>query len=136
MPPLDPKAQETQEWLSIAKTDLAASQSLAPNDAFAAQASFHAQQSAEKALKAFLVWHQVRFKKDHDIRYLGDLILKIDPTLTGLIDEAVSLNPYAVTTRYPGFSDEIEADEVKEAIKIAGKVHNAILTRLPKEIHP
>ena len=133
---LDARAQETKEWLGIAKTDLAASRNLALNDTFASQASFHAQQSAEKALKAFLVWHQERFKKDHDIRYLGDLVLKKDPSLTALIDEAVSLNPYAVTTRYPGFSEEIGADEVADAIKIAEKVYNEILARLPKELCP
>lgn len=134
--PLDPKGQETQEWLTIAKTDLAVSQSLASNEEFAAQASFHAQQAAEKALKAYLVWHQERFKKDHDLRYLGNLALKKDPTLANLIDEAVSLNPYAVTTRYPGFSEEIEVDEVSEAIRLAEKVYREILSRLPRDVHP
>ncbi len=133
---LDPREQETQEWLRIAKTDLAVSQNLATHTEFASQASFHAQQAAEKTIKAFLVWHQERFKKDHDIRYLGDLALSKDPSLSALIDEAVCLNPYAVTTRYPGFSDEIEEEAVQEAINIAEKVYNEILARLPKKVHP
>ena len=134
--PLDPKAQETQEWLTIAKSDLGASRTLSTHDEFSSQAVFHAQQCAEKALKAFLVWHQERFKKDHDLGYLGDLALKKDPTLSALIDEAVSLNPYAVATRYPGFSDEIEPTEVGEAIILAEKIYTEILARLPKETHP
>ncbi|MGK5088358.1 HEPN domain-containing protein [Bdellovibrionota bacterium FG-2] len=134
--PLDPRGQETKEWLAIARTDLDAGKSLATHEEFSSQASFHAQQSAEKTIKAFLVWHQERFKKDHDIRYLGDLALKKDPTLAELIDEAVCLNPYAVTTRYPGFSDEIEESEVQIAISIAEKVFSEILSRLPREVHP
>lgn len=72
----DPKSQETKEWLTIAKTDLAAGRALSNSEDFATQSTFHAQQAAEKSLKAFLVWHQERFKKDHDIRYLGDLVVK------------------------------------------------------------
>jgi hypothetical protein len=88
---LNPKGQETKEWLTISKTDLAVSRSLA---------------------------------------------LTKDLTLSDLSDEAVSLNPYAVTTRYPGFADEIEASEVKEAVLLAEKIYNEILARLPQEIHP
>ena len=134
--PLDPKSQETREWLAISKSDLGAGRNLATHDDFAAQAVFHAQQCAEKALKAFLVWHQERFKKDHDLGYLGGLAVKKDPTLSALIDEAVSLNPYAVTTRYPGFSDPIEPDDVGAALALAEKIYNEILTRLPKDVSP
>ncbi len=133
---LDPKGQETKEWLTIAKTDLAASRKLAGDTEFATQSVFHAQQSAEKAIKAFLVWHQLRFKKDHDLGYLGDIAIEKDITLSNLIDEAVSLNPYAVTARYPGFDDEIESLEVEAAILLAEKIFNEILSRLPQEVHP
>ncbi|MGK5089209.1 hypothetical protein WDW86_16795 [Bdellovibrionota bacterium FG-2] len=68
--------------------------------------------------------------------YHGDLALKKDATLTELIDEAVCLNPYAATTRYPGFSDEIEESEVQIAISIAEIVFSEILSRLPLEVHP
>ncbi|MGK5083872.1 HEPN domain-containing protein [Bdellovibrionota bacterium FG-1] len=71
-----------------------------------------------------------------DLRYLGDLALTKDPTLSPLIDDAVSLNPYAVSTRYPGFADEIEPAEVEEVLVLAEKVYNEILKRLPQEIHP
>lgn len=134
--PRDPKGEETKEWLTIAKKDLLAGRVLATNEDFAPQSVFHAQQSAEKAIKAFLVWHQERFKKDHDLRYLGDLAIKKDPTLSDLIDEAVSLNPYAVTARYPGFDDDIESSDVDSALELAEKIYNEILKRLPMEIHP
>ena len=134
--PLDPKSQETKEWLTIAKTDLAVSRNLAATEEFATQAVFHAQQSAEKTIKAFLVWHQLRFKKDHDLGYLGDIAIEKDATLSNLIDEAVSLNPYAVTARYPGFDDAIESLEVQAALLLAEKIYKEILSRLPQEVHP
>ena len=133
---LDPKSKETKEWLTISKTDLAVSRSLAVTQEFAAQAVFHAQQSAEKALKGFLVWHQERFKKDHDLGYLGDMAIKKDPTLSDLIDDAVLLNPYAVTARYPGFDDEIESQDVEVACLLAEKIYNEIVSRLPEEVRP
>lgn len=133
---LDPKSKETKEWLSISKTDLAVSRSLSANEEFSAQAVFHAQQSAEKALKAFLVWHQERFKKDHDLGYLGDIAITKDKTLSDLIDEAVSLNPYAVSARYPGFDDDIESHHVEAAVLLAEKIYNEILLRLPTDVHP
>jgi len=69
------KDKETRNWLEIAKRDLEAGRKLASTPDFSSQASFFSQQSAEKALKGFLLWHQERFKKDHDLRYLGDLAL-------------------------------------------------------------
>lgn len=132
--PLDPKSQEVKEWLEIAKKDLEAGKVLADNPNFSAQASFFAQQAAEKSLKAFLIWHQERFKKEHDIRYLGDLVRQKDSTFEDRIAEAVSLNPFAVTIRYPGFSEEPTAEEAKEALKIADNLYQAVLSRLPDDI--
>jgi HEPN domain-containing protein len=109
MSPLDPKSQETREWLVIAKLDLGAAKKLAVDSEFSTQSVFHAQQCAEKAFKAFLIWNQERFRKDHDLGYLGSLAIRQDSTLKELVDEAIILNPYAVTTRYPGFTDDIEA---------------------------
>jgi len=36
---------------------------------------FHCQQSAEKYLKGFLVYHNIGFEKQHDLDYLLDLAL-------------------------------------------------------------
>ena len=134
---LDAKSRETKNWLTIAKSDLGAGQMLLSNEEFAAQASFHAQQTAEKALKAFLVWHEKRFSKEHDIRYLGEIVLKIDPSLVVVINDAVDLNPYAVTFRYPGFtSEELPKEDAIKALNIAENLYKEILSRLPKKVHP
>jgi HEPN domain-containing protein len=133
---LSEKDKETRNWLEIAKRDLEAGRKLVSTPDLSAQASFFSQQAAEKALKGFLLWHQERFKKDHDLRYLGGLALKKDPTLTTVIDEATLLNPYAVTFRYPGEEVGPTQEDAEDALKIAEKLFNEILLRLPKEVHP
>ena len=52
-------------WLAKARVDLEVCDTLAAHDANLWEAvAFHAQQAAEKALKAVLVWHQVEFPQD------------------------------------------------------------------------
>ena len=136
--PLDPvKISETQSWLKKAAEDLRAAQHcLTANTPLGSTAVFHCQQVVEKMLKGFLCWHDQRFRKTHSIEEIGELCLKIDPTLKPLIDEAVVLTPYAWSFRYPGEIDEPTETETKEGINIAKKVAEQILKRLPKETHP
>ena len=63
---------------------------------------FHAQQCAEKYLKAFLVFHRIAFPKTHDLLDLLELAKKADPTLELLKSDLTYLEPYAVEFRYPG----------------------------------
>jgi len=135
--PHNVKSERTKEWLLLAKNDLASGQyQLQSAEQFTRQVSFQAQQCAEKAIKAMLVWHQVRFAKQHDLRYLGDLLLDKEPTLQLVIDQATNLNPYAVMIRYPGFAEVPTLNEAVEALKVAEKLYNEILGKLPKETHP
>jgi HEPN domain-containing protein len=107
--------------MEIALRDLAAGRKLVGDVSLSSQASFFSQQSAEKVLKGFLVWHQTRFDKEHDLRYLGNLAVQKDPTLQSAVDEASALNPFAVTFRYPGESDGPTAEDAVEALDIAQK---------------
>jgi len=69
-----------------------------------------AQQSAEKALKAVLVFLQVDFPRSHDLDALRNLIpdgwrLKVDHP------DLASLTEWVVEARYPGdWPDAVEAD--------------------------
>lgn len=60
--------REAQEWLARAERDLQAAQ----NELMAAHplpeiSAYHAQQAAEKAMKAFLTAHSVPFSYTHDL---------------------------------------------------------------------
>ncbi len=53
-------------WLDKARKDIAmARMAIERGEEFADMASFHAQQAAEKALKAYLVWLDIEFPKTH-----------------------------------------------------------------------
>ena len=61
------------EWLRRAEKDLRAAEVLLGEELYE-EAAFHAQQAAEKALKALLVAHRVRPPKTHSIEYLLSLL--------------------------------------------------------------
>ena len=85
------------------------------------QLCFHAQQAAEKALKAILVAYNVAVPRTHNLRTLLDL-LPTDVPLPSDILGTVGLSDYAVTSRYPGISEPVENEEYREAIHMAEAV--------------
>jgi HEPN domain-containing protein len=78
-------------------------------------ACFHAQQCAEKYLKALLVSKKAGFPMTHDLLLLNNLcssvgiFLEIDPKLLN------ALSDFAVRTRYPG--EEPALSDAKEAVE-------------------
>ncbi len=56
------RAEEAREWLRLAARDLRMSElALADTAPLTGESLFHAQQAAEKALKGFLVYHNVQY---------------------------------------------------------------------------
>lgn len=120
-----------QEWLRKADNDLRAAKFLLEKEFQDYEASaFHAQQCAEKAIKAYLVRHQVEFPKTHDIGRLRKLVASIDRSLAEALREADMLSPYAVEYRYPGDLEPIDQDTALDAINIAEKVNNTVREKL------
>jgi HEPN domain-containing protein len=66
------------------------------------QVCFHAQQAAEKALKAVLVSWRIDFPYTHDIKGLLRIAETSGIVIPPTIQQAALLTPYAVETRYPG----------------------------------
>ena len=89
----------------------------------------HAQQCAEKSLKAFLTLRGVLFKKIHDLKEILQFCDAIEP-LSGELGTIETLSPYAVELRYPEW-EEISRAQAEEAVALARKVHEAIRKRLP-----
>ncbi len=108
-------------WAMRAEEDFAiAAASLRRKRAWTYGACFHAQQCAEKYLKAILVARGQAFPKVHDLLALSTLceqagiLTGLDPTRLDL------LSAYAVRIRYPG--DDPTPDEARMAIEIARSV--------------
>lgn len=93
---------------------------------------FHAQQAAEKYIKAYLVFHEVDFPKTHDLVVL--LKLALNAGLEGLVIADVQpLNRYSVEARYPGEWEPIDRAEAGNAVAFAVKARSAVRNSLPKE---
>ena len=110
------------EWLRWAKADLQVA-SLTDDERIAPEiAAFHAQQAAEKILKALLVQEQIDFPRTHSIGAL--LALCEEAGIVGAKDliDATSLTRYAVATRYPGEEDPVGREEAREAATLAAQV--------------
>ena len=67
-------------------------------------ACFHAQQCAEKYLKARLQEAGLAFPKTHDLLDLLNRLLAVEPAWTALNPQLTQLVNYAVAFRYPGTS--------------------------------
>jgi len=67
-------------------------------------ACFHAQQCAEKYLKARLEEAAIAFGRTHSLISLLILVLPVEPTWTVLQPHLTALNIYAAAFRYPGSS--------------------------------
>ncbi|MBC7228099.1 MAG: HEPN domain-containing protein [Thermoflexales bacterium] len=89
---------------------------------------FHAQQSAEKFLKAWLIEQGVDFPRTHDLEILAKLALPSFPDLQSLLDDLRFLTSFAVEIRYPGFAAEKEdADRCRD---IAERLRALVLQTL------
>jgi HEPN domain-containing protein len=128
---------EVRAWLSKAGKDLAAAAyELQADPPFADDIVFHAQQAAEKSLKAFLSWHRVPFRKTHNLIELGEACCQIDQSLDPLLRRAAPLTEYAWKFRYPGDPEEATAEEAAGALATAREVFEAVLRCLPSEVFP
>lgn len=90
------------EWLAIAEDDLkAAKRLLHGEDPLVSQAVVLAQQSAEKALKGYLVYSAYIPAKTHNLIGLVNKCAHLDREFTELRDAAADLNPHISVSRYP-----------------------------------
>jgi len=118
------------EWIRKAEEDYEVAMSLArkrkrpvPNSV-----CFHAQQCAEKYLKAFLIKQGIPFRKIHDLLELREECCRIDTSFV-LLDEFLHrLNRYAVVFRYPG--EEATVEEAKSAVEAMKAVREFIRRKL------
>jgi HEPN domain-containing protein len=106
------------DWLQHARSDLAIAQSRKTTRVLYAHLCFHAQQAAEKALKAVLVSERVSFSRSHDMAYLLGLLPQSRSIPPALI-ELPLLNKYAVQYRYPGEMLPVSATQRKQAVRLA-----------------
>jgi HEPN domain-containing protein len=124
--------KKVKEWLSHADDDLRLARvafklkSAVPYKLIA----YHAQQCAEKCLKAYLVFQKTDFPYTHDLSLLLDKFPTAD-WVEGLKYTEV-LSSYAITTRYPG-KDKVTKKEALKAVALADTVRKTVVKALARE---
>ena len=123
----------TSEWVEKAEGDFATSERElnAENRPNYDAVCFHAQQCAEKYLKACLQEADIPFRKTHDLSDLLNSALAVDSSWESLRADLNSLSAFAVEYRYPGESADI--DEAREALERCRKVRQLMRTSLDLE---
>lgn len=98
--PLHPH-EDAQRWLAFAGEDLRMAE-LALREGLFNQTCFHAQQCAEKSLKAWLAWHGEPLPRTHALAELFDRLPELNRSrLESLHDGLLVLDQLYVPTRYP-----------------------------------
>jgi len=123
MPDPDAVVAIARQWLERAESDLAAARLVLDAGTIGPWvAAFHAQQAAEKAIKAILTRDQVDFPKTHDLGELRALVTTPHALPDG--SQLARLNPYSVEARYPDLAlgSAPTADEARGAIVLAERV--------------
>lgn len=121
MPPDTPAPGSPEDWLRHAESDLTLARLGRQPGVFLENLTFHAQQSAEKALKALLLAKGLPLPKTHNIRFLLDQV-SVFCTIPAAVQQAASLTDYAVALRYPSDFEPIIEEEYLEALELASGV--------------
>jgi HEPN domain-containing protein len=130
-PPEQVKQEFLMQWLTKADEDLGvAHHLLATNAPFLGAVGFHAQQAAEKYLKAFLVWNQEDFPKTHDMEALLAFVARYNPALAETLIDTLALTDYGVAVRYPGDLPELSPQQANTAVDLADRTRTEVLAAL------
>jgi HEPN domain-containing protein len=119
--------KKVKQWLAYADEDLRLARHgmTLSTDVPYRLIAYHAQQCAEKCLKAYLIFHHIDFPFTHNISRLLELCGEGASWTKSLMDSE-ELTFYAITTRYPGTEEEVTADDALRAINLATRVMESV----------
>ena len=93
--------EEAKRMLAVAEVDLKALRNMLDPEMFEDSVfGFHAQQAAEKSLKAWLSLRRIAYPKTHDLRILMNLLQTEAQEDCGSFVELADLTDFAVQFRY------------------------------------
>ena len=120
----------TAEWVAKAEGDFASARRelRARRDPNYDSACIHAQQTAEKYLKAFLQEQGATMPRTHNLIELLRLCSPIEPLFHSQQSDLILIDRYAVSYRYPG--DSADKEEARQAVRATSSVRAFILGML------
>ncbi len=118
------------EWAKRAEEDITVAQLVLAENGPPNQICFHAQQSAEKYLKGYLIFKEQKFEKVHQLRYLLELCARIEPSFEILKEDTFYLTRFYIETRYPSDNPDFTPSEAKRALGASLKIKEFILNKI------
>lgn len=131
MPP-----EAAARWLAYAESDLAVARGGDWPGVLSETLCFHAQQAAEKAIKAVLIASRIEPSRTHDLAVLMGAVP--EGMAIGIDRESVAaLTVYSVASRYPGDDEPVALEEhaqaLATAIEVVGWAKRIVAPILPTE---
>jgi HEPN domain-containing protein len=128
-------ADAVKGWIKKGDSDLANVRMCLGGHDCLDTACFHAQQAAEKYIKAYLTAYEMDFPFIHNLEKLIELSATNDETFLGIKQMGESLTPYAVSLRY---DQDFWPEEptVEEALAAAERIRDFVIERLPEDMRP
>lgn len=127
---------EARRWLKQAEHALKVAETLLHDPCFA-ETCFHAEQTGQLALKAFLYGRGERFVNFHSVKQLAEQCRIHDPSFDQVVDAGKILDQYYIPTRYPdalGFPgvpyETYTEQEANEAVQLASQIVNLVRSKV------
>ena len=121
---------DTARWLRYAEEDLVTAETLLRQPHVPPrQACWFAQQTAEKALKAVLIFLQIDFRRTYDLNVLRDLVPE-SWHLKTVHPDLSHLTRWAAEARYPEDTPETTNADASKAVEQARAVWTSVSTTL------
>ena len=129
--------ETARRWLAQAEHSLSVTRVLLDNGLWP-EVCFHAEQTAQLALKAYLFFEGRRFVNVHSVRTLAEECINHDAGFAPLIDYGMILDRYYLSTRYPDalpdpaipFESFSELD-AQQALDFAAEIVGAVRSKIP-----
>jgi len=114
------------KWILFAENDLKVAQILFDenNFQFYQIIIFHIQQAVEKMIKAFMINHDIAFKKIHNLNKLLSMIEHIEGFEVGAYDYIDIFNKFSVEVSYPDMEEIPTKEDCIIAIDMTYKIFN------------
>lgn len=124
-----------RDWLIKAKDDLRWINASLKDEIYYG-ACFAAQQAAEKALKAYLLFKNAIPRRIHDLSALLEDCIELDEEFEKLIDQAATLSGYYVEARYPDVGDFMgySKEQAGEALQFAEEIVRFIILKTDEKL--
>ncbi len=120
-------------WLERGNSDLKSARLLLRGKGPADTICFLCQQAAEKYLKGFLVYKNVKPARIHDLVALAQRCQKKDKDFREVEENCRLLNDYYIKPRYPiGITIKYSSQKAKEALRMAEEIIDLVKKKCRK----